>query len=828
MANKIEKKRGLKKLSTRNTIPFRGGAKTDQEKALLEIGEYSMIQNMRPKHPGFVQRKGLTRAHTTNDGTNKVLNLYQFSKGKRTERAFFAQMSDGDLLEATNAPPAVTTGAFGAEVHDGGSGQKAAAFSHFNDVMIYSNGVDQHQLYPGDGNYVDSFWVYDGTEDELKPTLGKEYSLEISDGVSTTVAVLDSLNTWANFACLYIHTPVSANKLTFTVSAVNGTASVATAYYWKNDESWADTSATDGTISPAGTTLGQTGSFTWTTPSDEIPKEQFGKTGYWYQIRVSVALDAEVEVSSVTYGGDFCDLENVWNGTLDYLIEAIFDDDSASLKFTYPTNAIDISDMTTSDKILLSSYDKLMGLFIDVGSTPNTETTTTIVAGDIEYWNGSAWTSVGTPKDHTAGLNNSGAILWDRMSDDYQRYLPEAQYTAYWYRLNITTATVTGDPVIAISGIPYFEMATLGKGGTSTIWKDRACYTFNKYPQYIYVSAKNRINVLNGDDFAILEAGDGRSNEVTCMKKFYNELMVWQAEKGKEGGCLTLFEGYSPKTFGKLVLSTKVGTFNNKSAVVVDGVLTATKTDEKFKTLAYFISHQGICATDGLTVTIISDDIQNYFNPTSSDCIRRGYTDEMWIEHDTAYNVLRLGLVTGSTASVCNTFPVYDLVDKTWSFDEIFKDDSTAGLSCMTEVEAASGNIPILQYGGGTDDGGIYRLNTETDDLDVANTSHAIDSYAQIEIGIEGLVLALRKLILRMKVQSAGDCVVTPYRNDTAGSDTLTLSMVAQNTGDKVRRHRVSINAQDQQLSLKFQNDTASQELHLLDLGVELWEKEGH
>ena len=545
MANKIEKKRGLKKLSTRNTISFRGGAKTDQEKALLEIGEYSMIQNMRPKHPGFVQRKGLTRAHTTNDGTNKVLNLYQFSKGKRTERAFFAQMSDGDLLEATNAPPAVTTGAFGAEVHDGGSGQKAAAFSHFNDVMIYSNGVDQHQLYPGDGNYVDSFWVYDGTEDELKPTLGKEYSLEISDGDSTTVAILDSLDVWANFACLYVHTPVPANKLTFTIpSKPNATASVATAYYWKNDESWADTSASDGTevltldvapgtawsdgvtitggtsgetciivdkitdltyqvsnrsgaftlgeilsdgtyaadqgaVHPTIHTLSASGSFTWTAPSDEIPKEQFGKTGYWYQIRVTVQLDAEVEVSSVTYGGDFCDLENVWNGTLDYLIEAIFDDDSASLKFTYPTNAIDISDMTTSDKILLSSYDKLMGLFIDVGSTPNTETTTTIVAGDIEYWNGSAWTSVGTPKDHTAGLNNSGAILWDRMSDDYQRYLPEAQYTAYWYRLNITTATVTGDPVIAISGIPYFEMATLGKGGTSTIWKDRACYSFN-------------------------------------------------------------------------------------------------------------------------------------------------------------------------------------------------------------------------------------------------------------------------------------------------------------------------------------------------------------
>jgi len=459
-----------------------------------------------------------------------------------------------------------------------------------------------------------------------------------------------------------------------------------------------------------------------------------------------------------------------------------------------------------------------------VGSTPNTEATTTIAAGDIEYWNGLAWTTVGTPADSTSGLGQSGTILWDRMSDDYKKYMAEAQYTAHWYRLNITTATVTGDPVIAISGIPYFEMATFGKGGTNTVWKDRGCYTFDKYPQYIYVSAKDRINVLNGIDFAILEAGDGRSNKVTCMRKFHNELMVWQQEKGKEGGCLTLFEGYSPKTFGKLVLSTKVGTFNNKSAVVVDGVLTSTRTDEDIKTLAYFISHYGICVTDGRTVSVISDDIANYFDPTeTTTCICRGYENEMWVEHDTAYNVLRFGLVTGTTATVCNTFPVYDLVDKAWSFDV-----HGQALSCVTEVEAASGNIPILQYGGGTDDGAVYQLNTGTNDVDIANTTNAIDSYVQVELGVNGLILALRNLVLRMEAQAAGDCTVTPYRNDIVGADTLTLSMIAEAAGDTIRRHRTGVNVQGQQMSLKFQNAVASQELILYDLGLELWEKIDH
>ena len=149
-------------------------------------------------------------------------------------------------------------------------------------------------------------------------------------------------------------------------------------------------------------------------------------------------------------------------------------------------------------------------------------------------------------------------------------------------------------------------------------------------------------------------------------------------------------------------------------------------------------------------------------------------------------------------------------------------------LTCMTEVEAASGNLPILQYGGGTDDGAIYRLNTGTNDIDIANTTIPIDAYIRMELGIEGVILLLRHLILRMKSQTAGDCTVTPYRNNVAGSDTLTLSMIAENTSEAARRHRVGMDVQGQQMSLKFQNNVASQELYLLDAGFEIWEKEGH
>ncbi|MDP2363734.1 MAG: hypothetical protein Q8M94_08190 [Ignavibacteria bacterium] len=52
------------------TIPFRGGAITAVEPAMIPSGGYSMIQNMRQVHSGkekgaFIKRPGQAKLHTT-------------------------------------------------------------------------------------------------------------------------------------------------------------------------------------------------------------------------------------------------------------------------------------------------------------------------------------------------------------------------------------------------------------------------------------------------------------------------------------------------------------------------------------------------------------------------------------------------------------------------------------------------------------------------------------------------------------------------------------------------------------------------------------------
>ena len=832
-------KTGEKQLTDVATIPFAGGMDTRSERALVPPGTYSDIQNIRHRHTGFEQRLGMKRKHSTADSTNQAMSLYQFSKGRTAERHFFAQMSDGDVLKATNAPPTVTTGAFGAEFHSGttkASGMLPASWSDVNDILIYSNGKEQHQVYAGDDNYVWALIKYDhaSAAPATVPTNGVDYTLDVTDGSATTGATLDDLDTLAAYECLFICTPVPATKLTWTFSGtkVNTAAAVGTLSYRKDDNTWADTTETDGTITGGDTTLGQSGSMTWSQPSDEIPCYMYGQSGYWYQWKTDTQLTdaAGITVTSVTYGhnAEFIDLTNVWDGTLDYIVEAQHFDNSATtdVYYTYPGDNIILSGFEhTNDKLFFSFQEPLQGVYIDAGIAPNNPDGATAINA-IYYWTGAAWASVGTVTDETNGFINSGWITWAQKASEPHQF-NGSEYYAHWYYIVFETASFSSSVAVGMKGMPYYDISELGNVSlASCSWKGRCAMTFDKYPSYVYLPSNESPLMLNGLNYGILQAGDGRNNRVIAMRRFYNEMLVWQQEKGLDGGCTTLFQGYSPETYGKLVLSSNVGTFSNKSVVVVDGVRTTANSEESsVKSMAFWLSNYGVIASDGMGVSIISDQIQNYFDPADSNSIRRGYDVEHWIGYDSMYNCLRIGLVTGSTSAIPNTFLTFDLVEGAWSHDELFADDATAGLSCVTEVEAASGNIPILQYGGGVDDGCIYQLNTGTDDKDVADTTHAIDAYATMELSNQGKVFQVGRLVLRTKVQSAGSVTVTPSKNGVEQTALGALSMTAENTNELMRRNRTKVGTQDSNVSLKFQNATAGQSMYLLDVGMEVYEK---
>jgi len=802
----------LREYTSIKAQPLSGGCMTAVERSSVPFGGFSNMLNLRNQHPGLKQRGGQRKLNSTADSTNKVLSLYQFQKTLVDEEHFYAQMSDGDVLAATNDAVDPVTGVFGAEIFSGGANQIAASWGNINDMMIFSNGIDQHQIYGGTLSPVEKLYVHNsGAAIPNLPVEGWDYSDEATQN-NADEAVFDAITAAATGGAVFIRTPVQAKSFTFTVDDANGNAATTAIKYRKSDGTWGTaTLGADGTLDAATSTktMAKTGTITFTAPTDMVPCYCFGSSGYWYRLEFSATLSATVRVNYVTFASDWTAITNVWNGVPDYAVEVQIE--GTSTWETYAAGAVDIDTLASGKKIMIAATDRIEAIYIDPGATPNA-TGTEVTS--LKYWDGDSLVTVGTDVDGTNGMSNAGWITFPRVASQ-PRQFGTSKYHAHWYEL-IWDAEISADTVIEILVMPYFDISEFGMSATNCIWKDRGCYSFDRWGSYIYVSGADTPMVLNGFDYGILKAGDGRANKIVSMKRFYNEMIVWQEEKGPEGGCVTIFEGYSPTTFGKLVLSSKIGSMNAKCQAVVDGVLTATATDETIKTLAFFLSRYGVCATDGRTISIISDDIRNYFDPSETECIRSGYESEMWLEHDPFENVLRIGLVSGSSATLPNVFPVFDLVTKTWGFDTPAQE-----LSCMANVGNSSGNTPVAQVAGGIDDGFIYQLNYGTNDV-----STAINSSITIELSDGGLFLNLDELLLICKAQAAGDMALALYENAIANG-TTTLSMVANTSGELSRRHRITVDRTSDLISLIISNAVASQELYLLEAGFQmnLWEE---
>jgi hypothetical protein len=706
-----------------------------------------MVQNMRGTHPGFDQRAGQIKQHSTAYGTEQVMSLYNFSKGRRSENHLLAQMGDGVVKKATNLPPTVTSGAFGSTVFTSSGTPIPASFTSLDDKLLYANGVDYHQLWPGTTDVINKFVVYSSASALPDvPTTGIDYSDQVTYQGSATSASIGTLGTNPTTDCIAICCPVMPSTLFLTIGTANTNVRTMTAKYWKG--SWSSLTITDNTAQSS-KTLAQTGSVTWTAVTDALPKYMFGKYGFWVLLFFSGALSSPT-ITLCEYSSGWQSIINMWDGVAVDVVEAQVYTASGTTYSVYGGSSISIGGLTSSDAIYLFCADPVEAFYFDVGSTPNTTASTTI--SGISYGTGTTFTSVGSYTDNTAGLSKSGWVVIPRNAAKPMEF-NNSQYYAYIYKI-VVDKTLSDDINIGVQYIPVYDITELGKSKTVGTWKQRGVFTFDRFSDYLYITRENDPQGFNGSEYGIIQAGDGRGNAVVATRSFYNELLVWQQERGEAGGCLTLIEGYSPVTYGKLLLSSRLGAMNNKCVAIVDGVTVSTATQEVIKTLAFALSRYGIYCTDGKSCWMIDHDISNYFDPTKSESIRSGYENQMWLAYDSAYRVIRVGLVSGNSATVPNVFPVFDLVDKSWSFDVLGQT-----LSTVSECGAGSGQDPVVQIGGGTGDGTVYILNSGTNDVDTA-----VDSFATMEIDAKGLVVNLREMVLRFK-DDFGSCTVSAYVN---------------------------------------------------------------
>ncbi|MBT9168180.1 MAG: hypothetical protein DDT19_01525 [Syntrophomonadaceae bacterium] len=431
----------------------------------------------------------------------------------------------------------------------------------------------------------------------------------------------------------------------------------------------------------------------------------------------------------------------------------------------------------------------------------------------MEFWNGNAWVGVSNFNDGSNVASKSGFITFSRTTLAQKVQLNDSPFYAYWYRFRLSRVA-SRRAQISLEGMPFYNIAELGRGVCNATWIGRPVLSFDRHGSFIHIGGSGRVNCINGSDFRPFNVSDdGRNNKVIAMTPFYQHLMVWQEEIGMKGGSVSLIQGYDPETFQKYTISGDIGIVNTKAHVTVDGVPTPNNPKASHAKMVYWISRKGIYMTDGIYAINISEPIGIYFDTTNTaNCIRMGFEDKHWLRYDSLYKCLRIGLCTGTTATVVNTWLVYDIQTGSWGTDTLGQ-----AITCMAEVEAARGNIPVLQYGGGSD-GFVYRLNTGLSD--VGASAVPIHSFVVLEIDGEGNKLDVQSLQLRCKAQPAGN--ITPsiaFNGNTSFTDEVVRTMTPNRPNDAHRTHDFLVNREHtDHISIRFSHNAVGEEMYLLDM----------
>jgi hypothetical protein len=789
-------------------IPMFGGMVTNKARQLIEFGRASLVRNLRGEHPGYRPRGGSKKLHATAVGS-QTMSLFQFSKGKVEEKHFLAQFADGTIREAGSDPPAVGAGAFGNTLFSGSANPTPAAWAVIDDILIYATGADLPYFWVGDEARPDAFVVYrgDGGGIAAVPDAGSDFSVEVTDDDSSTSASCGGLGTSASDHCLMVCLPVARLKsLRFEMSTAN--AAAASVSIQKYNGAWVSAGSVTDTTTSSSATLGTDGSWSLAAAvTDAIACYQHGRCGYWFRCFMSAQLSATVNIAEVWFSADPSPLEIVWDAWMVPAVECQLYRAADGVYYRYDYATVDLSSMVTGDKLFAAFPNPVEAIYLDTGDSPNTGTDAAAI-DKAGRWDGDSWNEAAALDDGTDGVSRPGWVAVGRPAAvDQPRQFQSNQWRAYWYYLYFTQP-FSDNVLVSVYGQPFFNVADFGTRALCVAgWKRRALYVFDRFPQYIYVAALGKPMTLTGNDSNFLDPGDGRANAVRAIVCFHNEILVLQEERGTLGGCTTLYQGKDAATFGKRILSTRIGTWSAKSICVVEGVYISTATDERVATVTYWLSWHGVVRCDGKGVMdAISDRVADRFDPMKpATCVRRGYEHLCGIFYDRSCHVLRIWLVCGTSATVPNWFGVYDLVDGSW-----YDDTQASCYTAMCEVGAASGAVAVIQVAG--DSAGVIRQLNVGDDDDGADISGRID----IEFDAGGSWLTLQDLKVRLRAEAGATIAVSVARDGRteASKYTLTADIDPKVAGEETVTITRRVEASAAHLTVSVSGDGPAMNLH--------------
>jgi len=754
---------------------------------LLPAGWIADGKNVRKvsQKGGWKARKGCVLHNTTELKSGSALkSLHYYENPYNGDAHFIAQCNLKLLLESNSSylPPAQDTN-YGTDLGVA-VGANPGFSTQVGEYLFYADGSGIPIAYGGDSPRIKGFFVYDASADAYY-----DYTRKTIDGRTDTHGIVLGAATdkiiiiteqIAEAFVFDLGTNVNSNDVDLQVKA------------WRSG-AWTSVSGlSDGTDSNG--CLAQDGTVSWTRSALDEMTAYRGIMGYAYQIGWSGALSGTVHVRSVNATQSAMTLSNKWNGEFNYVTGCRFYDHSATeyqeclgqISNESTSQYIDISSAQTDDFLYIKTPEPAsqFGFAIATGysNTNNAEIDL------LEYWDGSDWANVNSnfndlTKDGggDSSFNQTGVFSFDGSALSPERRTFQGDIIpGYWYRISWDAALSSDVRIYAVVYGTFPDTLPTYKGCVE--FKDRLfLWGDPEFPNRLRYSAKDHPFCFSGIDSGYTDAF-GAKDEVLCAIKFYNELIVFKKSS------IWMLEGEGPANFGVLKITDKVGLASVKTAQVAEVGFPDMHNDEPL-TIAIWQDIDGVYTFDGRKVKKSSYTVDNYFNPEYDTCISA--TEIRSLQAFTDPNNNEYHLLTSSVELVFNY--VSGEWYPPWEREIVLN----TGLGFRANDNR--------QYTfGGSSNGFIMKLETNTTDKDTSNIAKPIDhSIKTRAIGYENdktgelVIFTLRRIMAELKARTTGSITTKTFK-DMATNGVLqykpsSMSMVREGYGITVPELQMSI-----------------------------------
>jgi len=598
------------------------------------------------------------------------------------------------------------------------------------------------------------------------------------------------------------------------IATPNTKTGVMTVSYWTGE--WTNVSTlVDGTSS-GGKSLVQTGNVTFSdTQTTAIVKSINGVVLYWYRVNVSSA-DAATSIYHVTVSAPMQPIVDLWDGQprlcpsflrndgsayTDYsgnIYENVYDDSDT-------TTFVNLGAMTTSQFVVAGFTERLLGMHVSIFSTKANTTANTVTT--VKYWNGSAWVELTGVEDNTisgtSSFGTTGTITWSSAGEQSEfRTEPTKDVSLFYYKVSFSQTLSTDCHVFYITGIP--AQKTVGAYTFPMLAHNRLWLLgelANERNSAI-CSATASPDIFSGDDTTKFNFGDDTPLVGGCriLSQFGSSLYnITVFFKESETWAVV---GSTPEDWVQFMVSKTVGCVA-PGTIAVATVTTAVPAGANTH-VVIFQSADGVYAFDGRSILRISDDVKNYFDSTSTDCIPASMFSSSVAFYDTERAEYHLLLASGVGATALNVELVYDMRRAKW-YKTVRPTGKELNFGCRaTDYNGNSyiygsydGYLMLLEDGWAMDGAG-FEVAARTGDI-------------SLEQGSMNTITQLRDVkLLGLATSSGGSVTVTHYADGVTSGTNLDATLPMTHSGYSLAYPRRGVNRQAVFHSLRFSATTSA------------------